>query len=50
MLDRSSGRIRSRQPTSTGGFTPETNRRKKLKTTNVLAAKNATQDSATPNR
>jgi hypothetical protein len=46
MLEHSSGRIRSRQPTSTGGFTPETNPRKKLKTSKVLAAKEATQNSA----
>ena len=46
MLPRS-GRIRNRQTTSTGGFTPETFRKKKLKTNNALATKNATQNSAT---
>jgi len=45
-LERSSDRIRSRQITSTGGFTPETDRKKKLKTNNALATKNATQNSA----
>jgi hypothetical protein len=46
MLQRSSDRIRSRQTTSTGGFNPETYPRKKLKTSNALATKNATQNSA----
>jgi hypothetical protein len=45
MLERSSHLIRSRQITSTGGFTPETYRKKKLKTNNTVATKNATQDS-----
>ena len=45
MLQHSPARIRSRQITSTGGFTPETYRRKKLKTNNALATKNATQNS-----
>jgi hypothetical protein len=46
MLQRPSQRIRSRQITSTGGFTPETYRKKRLKTNNALATKNATQNSA----
>jgi hypothetical protein len=45
MLQHSPDRIRSRQITSTGGFAPETYRRKKLKTNNALATKNATQNS-----
>jgi hypothetical protein len=45
-LERSPDRIRNRQITSTGGFTPETYRKKKLKTNNALATKNATQNSA----
>ena len=46
MLQRSPDRIRNRQMTSTGGSTSETYRRKKLKTNNALATKNATQNSA----
>ena len=45
-LHRSSDRMRNRQITSTGGFVPETYRKKKLKTNNALATKNATQNSA----
>ena len=49
MLARSPDRIRNRQissgTTSTGGFTPETYRRKKLKTNKTLAAKSATRNS-----
>lgn len=45
MLPRSD-RIRNRQITSTGGFTPETYPRKKLKKNNALATKNTTQNSA----
>jgi hypothetical protein len=51
MLVRSPGRTRNREifsrTTSTGGYTPETDRRKKLKTNSALAAKNGTQSSAT---
>jgi hypothetical protein len=50
MLARSPDRIRNHQifarQTSTGGFTPETDRKKKLKANNVLAAKNATGNNA----
>jgi hypothetical protein len=45
-LHRSSDRMRNRQITSTGGFVPETYRKKKLKKNNALATKNATQNSA----
>ena len=48
MLPRSPDRIRNRQIssmiTSTGGSTPETYRKKKLKANNALAAKNATRE------
>jgi hypothetical protein len=51
MLPRSPNRIRNRQIssriTSTGGFTPETYRKKKLKTIDALATKSATQSTAT---
>jgi hypothetical protein len=46
MLQHPSDRIHSRQTISNGGFTPETYRKKKLKTSSALAAKNATQNSA----
>jgi hypothetical protein len=48
MLARSPDRIRNRQissgTTSTGGFTPETDRKKRLKTNNAVATKNATRE------
>jgi hypothetical protein len=47
MLPRSPDRIRNRQITSSGGFNPETYRRKKLRTNDTLATTNARQSTVT---